>query len=97
MYWYADVLMHWCTEIVWFGFFSGHTKLIGEKYYAEMRTGTKIDQKSRINLEELRDGAQINFSDGELVTQVTHATCFFSNRLDGWLTSLLVVLFPNSF
>ena len=34
---------------------------IGEKHYAEMRTGVKIKRKSRINLEDLKDNACSHF------------------------------------
>ena len=39
-------------------FISGHSKLIGEKYYSEMRSGVKIERKSRVNFDDLRDSFQ---------------------------------------
>ena len=38
----------------------GHAKLVGEKRYAEMRTGVKMQRKSRINLEDLRDNVEFS-------------------------------------
>jgi len=38
-----------------FEFISGHSKLIGEKYYSEVRSGVEIVKKSRVDVDNLTD------------------------------------------